>query len=455
MADIVPGTVSITEFNQFSGGLDKPEYFNPTDLGKNWKNLGVPNPGGGSGVVFSLENGIAVAAQSGGVPIRTTDYGATWFVLNTAIIIPNPPNGYAYLGNGIALLADNVGNIHRSPDFGITWSGIAVSASTIRTITYLGNGIVLATDTAVGGSHIWKSTDYGINWVDTGVVYAPASFYASAYLDNGIIIVGTGDGAILRSANNGLTWTNQGILTTATPIKVISAGNGVVVVPDSTGHVFRSTDAGLTWLNLGITLGSGNLLSGDYFGNGVIILGEEGNATNSHLFRSSDSGYTWTDLGNIILVVPGLASAADGMAYIGNGIGLIFDDGSEIWRSDVASKFDERQVNYPKLQVNQTALRNLDVTYTNTDLTRTLEVAVTVRCAITVAGGNAYVQGFSDDATPPVTAASGIVGIQAGLLNEDNSLQLVFKVYPGKKYIITTSATNGTVTKGGWFETYI
>ena len=98
-----------------------------------------------------------------------------------------------------------------------------------------------------------------------------------------------------------------------------------------------------------------------------------------------------------------------------------------------------------------TPVRALDTTYTNTS-TSTLLVHMTVRCAVTLAGGNAYVQAKMDTATPPTVAASGMVGIQAGLLGEDNSFQLVFSVNPGGTYIVTSSATNGTVTLGTWFE---
>jgi hypothetical protein len=99
-----------------------------------------------------------------------------------------------------------------------------------------------------------------------------------------------------------------------------------------------------------------------------------------------------------------------------------------------------------------TASRALDTTYTNAD-SRTMTVRATVRCIVTVAGGNAYVQGKSDAADPPTTAASGIVGIEAGLLSENNSFEIVFDVAPGMKYRIVSSVTNGTATKGNWFET--
>lgn len=98
-----------------------------------------------------------------------------------------------------------------------------------------------------------------------------------------------------------------------------------------------------------------------------------------------------------------------------------------------------------------TPTRALDTTYTNTS-TSTLLVHLTVRCAVTLAGGNAYVQAKMDTATPPTVAASGLVGIQAGLLVEDNSFQLVFLVNPGGTYIVSSSTTNGTATLGTWFE---
>jgi len=97
------------------------------------------------------------------------------------------------------------------------------------------------------------------------------------------------------------------------------------------------------------------------------------------------------------------------------------------------------------------ATRALNTTYTNTSVSPLLVMA-TVRCAITIAGGNAYVQAKMDTATPPTVAASGLVGIEAGLLSEDNSFPITFIVNPGGTYILSSSTTNGTVTLGKWFE---
>ncbi len=97
------------------------------------------------------------------------------------------------------------------------------------------------------------------------------------------------------------------------------------------------------------------------------------------------------------------------------------------------------------------ATRALDTTYTNVSES-TLLVIANVRCAVTLAAGTAYVQAKMDTATPPTVAASGLVGIQAGLLNEDNTYQIIFTVNPGGTYIITSTTANGTTTLGKWFE---
>lgn len=99
-----------------------------------------------------------------------------------------------------------------------------------------------------------------------------------------------------------------------------------------------------------------------------------------------------------------------------------------------------------------TASRAVNTTYTNSSSTNSILVMTTWRCAITLAGGNAYVQAKSDSSSPPTTVVSGIIGIQAGLLNEDNSFQAVFVVEPSKNYRVDSSATNGTVTLGKWIE---
>ena len=105
-----------------------------------------------------------------------------------------------------------------------------------------------------------------------------------------------------------------------------------------------------------------------------------------------------------------------------------------------------------KTFTDQTGSRALDTTYTNSDTYRSMLVVVTLRCAVTVATGAAWVIAKSDSSTPPTTAVSGNVGIETGLLNEDITVQLTFVVAPGKTYKLISTQTNGTVTMQFWGE---
>lgn len=104
------------------------------------------------------------------------------------------------------------------------------------------------------------------------------------------------------------------------------------------------------------------------------------------------------------------------------------------------------------VQTDVTVSRAVNTTYTNGSAVRSIMVMATFRCAVTVAAGNAYAQAKSDSSTPPTTVVSGIVGIEAGVLNENVSVQVCFIIAPSMKYRIDTSVTNGTCVLGKWME---
>lgn len=101
--------------------------------------------------------------------------------------------------------------------------------------------------------------------------------------------------------------------------------------------------------------------------------------------------------------------------------------------------------------VNATASRALATTYANGG-TSALLCMVSVRCAVTLAAGSAWVQAKADTASPPTTVVSGIVGIENGLLNEDNSFMCVFAVGTSLNYRVDTANANGSTTLGNWIE---
>lgn len=107
------------------------------------------------------------------------------------------------------------------------------------------------------------------------------------------------------------------------------------------------------------------------------------------------------------------------------------------------------------MQVDVTGQREKNTTYTNTNTNGNgMMILSTWRCTVTTLGGVATAQAKSDTASPPTEIASGVVGVQAGLLNEDNTFQLAFFVEPGATYRVDTVETAGVVTKDKWFEVY-
>lgn len=101
--------------------------------------------------------------------------------------------------------------------------------------------------------------------------------------------------------------------------------------------------------------------------------------------------------------------------------------------------------------VNATASRALATTYANGG-TSSLLCMVTVRCAVTLAAGSAWVQAKADTSSPPTTVVSGIVGIENGLLNEDNSFMCVFVVGTSLNYRVDTTNSNGSTSLNNWME---
>lgn len=306
-------------------GVISPSSMFPQDIGKNWKDLGIPSGGGGTMTLLNFSNGVIVCFQSGANNFRSIDYGATWNDTGVNTFIPTPLSR-TYLGNGIGIIGTNTNAIKRTTDFGLTWTDIIIDLSPISNVCYLGNGIVIAW--SISG-HGWRSTDYGLTWADLGVI--PGG--TMTYFDNGIVVSVNGS----RSTDYGLTWTGVTV-SVSNGTKVIYLGNGVGVLGTQDQKVFRTTDYGETWTDLGITLPVGEVLSGDYFGNGVVVFGGSG----TDLSRSTDYGLTWETISSTIL-------AADDLVYMGNGVGIIADGGSHIFRSDIAFKLDEAQLNFPEI----------------------------------------------------------------------------------------------------------
>lgn len=155
--------------------------------------------------------------------------------------------------------------------------------------------------------------------------------------------------------------------------------------------------------------------------------------------------------GNLIkLRVSSSAGAVTGNQEL-IGLGLFYRAGTQTIATGSAGLMGTASVvsNY----VDVTASRAFNTTYTNSGSgVKSVMAMVCGRCVITLAAGSSFLQAFADAGGTPSTVASGVVGIESGLLNEDNTYQLCFVATNGLNYRVNATTANGTLTLERWFE---
>ena len=179
-------------------------------------------------------NGVFIAAgtsQTG----RSVDNGSSWTRVDT---------DHAYdvaFGNNVFAKVSNSGSIKISTDNGLTFSNAASSPATksLFGITFGDNVFVAVGD----NGEIVRSIDYGNNWIHSSSTPNDQRLWSVGY-GNGVFIA-TGTGIILRSTNNGDTWTAIASPNTGR-LNSVAYGDGTFLITVG-GKTLKSTDLGLTW----------------------------------------------------------------------------------------------------------------------------------------------------------------------------------------------------------------
>ena len=276
--------------------------YKATDGGSSWApvNSGVPSDGNGQLMISTL----AIDPQSpstiyaiyvgtsaytggfccGGGIVKSTDGGANWSILNTALqgsdnycdcdqetsglaIDPQNPN-IVYVGNGSGVM--------KTTDGGASWkwvnSGFPSGPNQHLAITTLaidpqnpGTLYAGAFLNSVPGSAVFKSTNGGEaklpgSWTNVGL----SGFYFAAILGIDEQIPGTvyvraasaNAFLLFKTANGGASWNdvNSGLPSSVTALAIDPRISATVYAATNSG-VFRSIDGGLNWtpVNSGLT----------------------------------------------------------------------------------------------------------------------------------------------------------------------------------------------------------
>lgn len=240
---------------------------------------------------------------------------------------PNKNDFYAGTGEGFMGGSSMRGaGIWKSADKGVTWARLPSTNTpdfnTVLTIvvTGTGQGTVLA-GTRTG---IFRSTDGGTTWTRTldasAAPYSTGSVADIEVASNGHIYASLGvifsDGKVVKSTDNGLTWTLLPALPAQSPqrlqmvvsptnpnlLYVAAQGSGTnTLLPN--GGVFKTTDGGASWQTMAVPIsGEGDGKDGASQAWIHLTLAIDPNNDNHvilgglDLFRSTDGATTWTPI---------------------------------------------------------------------------------------------------------------------------------------------------------------
>jgi len=178
---------------------------------------------------------------------------------------------------------------------------------------------------------VWKTTDGGTNWecvTDGFFKTAAVGALAVSESDPNVLYVGTGEPTIrgnvshgdgvYKSTDGGKTWANTGLAETRHISKIrIHPTNPDVVYVAALGHawgpnaergVYRSTDGGKSWqqilfrsetagaIDLSIAPGNPRVLYAAFWEGGRTPWSLNSGGPGSSLYKSADGGDTWTEL---------------------------------------------------------------------------------------------------------------------------------------------------------------
>jgi photosystem II stability/assembly factor-like uncharacterized protein len=245
--------------------------------------------------------GVGFCALNNGTPdqakiLTTLSYGSTWTVQNLTIA-GNPHIHKVRQYGSTVVLAGSLGYVGVSPDNGSTWihhvnaGGASTNMQDIvmeGSIGYAGgwNGVLLKTVDG-GLSFQTVNNDFGLY------------FEGLNLLPNGDIITAGWNGAIAKSTNQGVNWTN--LIPSALDLysaKVVDENTWYLV--GDKGYIIKTADGGQTFTQLHIPANF-DIYYSTYFKNA-----QEGwvsGRTTGKIFHTTDGGANWT-----AFTVPGVTS---------------------------------------------------------------------------------------------------------------------------------------------------
>ena len=173
---------------------------------------------------------------------------------------------------------------------------------------------------------VFRSSNNGDSWSESssGIQYTSVEDINKS----GNFLLATGTVGVYRSTDNGDTWTTTTGLPSANGVRRLAVDDSIVYAATSGNGIYKSTDYGATWFaaSSGLPNSFSYTYCGDVIVNGGTILCTATDNSNAGVFRSTDGGTTWTSTNSGIMGY----SAANVLMIDGTNI---YAGGENVWKS--------------------------------------------------------------------------------------------------------------------------
>ena len=214
--------------------------FKTTDQGKNWSAGGAGAPGWVASLAVDPQNASTLYAGT----IGDADFAMPGAVFKSTNVLAIDPQGDGHVYAGI-----DYGGVFKSTDGGITWTNTGHRLAMRPVAIDPQDPNILY---AASGGAIFKSTDAGTSWnaeSQLGIVAGTLIFaLAVDPLDHSTVYVATQEG-VFNSTNGGRhSWTaDSGLAATGADLLAIDPRNWGTLYTASSLRLFKTTDQGKNW----------------------------------------------------------------------------------------------------------------------------------------------------------------------------------------------------------------
>lgn len=315
----IPLTTALSQFKSFSvnpinqqivyvGSDATGRVFKSTDGGLTWTNKST---GLSAAIIWKIQvdpvnPDIVYATTNTGV-YKSLNAGELWSPVNNGLPIGTVDSIALDPNNHNTLYAGSFNNgVYKSTDGGATWQNTSNNLPanfTAYTITFKpgdSNTIFVGSDRVSGGpaGAIFKSSNAGLTWTqsDSGIPSTFARIYKMLINPSNptVCYAATRSEGGYKSTDGCSTWSKMTTLAPAYGLDRVydfnfEPTNNANLIASTYGQVFRTTDEGANWNDINGTLDPDIFYTAIY-SNSTLLQG----TLNGTIYRTTDNGATWT-----------------------------------------------------------------------------------------------------------------------------------------------------------------